>query len=568
MLFSLNISAQEEQEIIEHMGDRYVINVDALKPDKEMTLMDVLQICPELLSDDGKLLSSDYEIRMDNVVLMMDYETLMVGLKASEISTVEIYLYTSVSTGGGGRTGTIDIYLKEQEDGKTPGKVQLEGSTRGNGKGYVDVITRSGNVTFRGYALTNLKHAKGTLEDGEWFSTRQGLENIHLNVDWNISDRDNLKIKLFQYFQDGYQKVDVAQKPFLRVSELNRYWGIVGSYTHTFNDKGATLLTECGVDYNNSKTSEIHQCDNFTYFFAETNIPCLNNDLNILAGWEIDYYNMWAKDFDRCQMMYNDLYLQLDYTKGPWVLALGDRLRMVNYWHRTYNTVDASLWKHNRTQNSYLASVGYKTGGHFLQGVFSSDYNTPLIYSFYLFDEDLSRRTYNTHISTNMVYNAEARYTYQQGDFVLNGNFLHSWTTKSLLADERYTGVKTSVTWRKGPFRLTAGADYFHGYVNGHDAGSDIERHDNFFNIRLLPTLLLDHGLRFSSKLLYRSRTNMLVETPAHFYASLKVSKDLGRHCTISADIHDILGAQKMTLLQVGSSYDYFAATFGFTYRF
>ena len=55
VLFPVDILAQKEQEIIEHKGDRYVINVDAMKPDKEMTLMDVLQTCPELLSGDGRL---------------------------------------------------------------------------------------------------------------------------------------------------------------------------------------------------------------------------------------------------------------------------------------------------------------------------------------------------------------------------------------------------------------------------------------------------------------------------------------------------------------------------------
>ena len=44
------MSAQDE--IIEHEGNKYIINVEKLNPDSEMTLMDVLHMCPELISDD------------------------------------------------------------------------------------------------------------------------------------------------------------------------------------------------------------------------------------------------------------------------------------------------------------------------------------------------------------------------------------------------------------------------------------------------------------------------------------------------------------------------------------
>ncbi|MBP5799504.1 MAG: hypothetical protein J6W43_06300 [Prevotella sp.] len=566
VLFSINMSAQVEQEIIDHKGDRYVINVEALKPDKEMTLMDVLQTCPELLSDNGRRLNADYEIRVDNVVLAMDDETVLEALKASEINTIEIYLSTSVTIGGAGRGGTIDIYLKEQVDGSASGKLLLEGSTQGNGKAYADIVKKTGNVTVRGYALTNLKYAKGTFTDFGGFSLRQGIENVHLNLDWNISENDNLKIKLFQNFLDSKYKMEISKESVVTMPELQRYWGGVVSYTHTLNDQGATVFAEFGADYLNATIEESKQRDNYTYFFAETNIPCLNQDLNILAGWEIDYYNMWTVGYDRQQIVYNDPYLQFDYTKGPWVLTLGDRLRIINYWHRTYNTDDTSLWNGKRMEHSYLASVGYRAGRHFIQGLFSHDYITPLIYSFYNYDEDIQRRSYKTDIPTCMVYNAEARYTYQQADLVVNGGALHTWGKNSPVADEQYTGVRTSLTWRKECLRLTAGADYYHGYVSGPDYG--IDKHDNFFNLRLLSTLLLDGGLRISSCLLYNSRQDLLVETPAHLYASVKISKDLGRHCTLSADFHDLAGSPRMASSLMGSPYDNRAVTLGFSYRY
>ena len=263
--------------------------------------------------------------------------------------------------------------------------------------------------------------------------------------------------------------------------------------------------------------------------------------------------------------MYNDIYLQLDYKKGPWVLALGDRFRIINLWHRTYYDGETPHWKHNDIEHGYLASAGYKTGRHFVQGLFSRDYVTPLIYNYYAgYDEILKRAMYLTNTPVNMLYTIETRYTYQQADLVASGGVVHSWTTGNAIADERYTGIRASVTWRKGPFRLTAGADFYHGIL----FYPTYNRNINIFNIRLIPSLQLKGGLRISSKLLYNSRRQLLVEVRPHLYASVKVSKDLGRHCTVSADFHDIAGSPKMSFLQLGSYYDSRAVTFGFTYRY
>ena len=563
VLFAAPVSAQEGQEIIEHRGDRYVINVYAMKPDKELTLMDVLQTCPELLSDNGKQLNADYEIRVDNVALVMDYETVLETLKASDINTIQVYLTSVVSTGGSGHGGIIDIYLKEQPDGSTSGRLQMEGSTRGCGNAFAHIATQTGNVTVRGYALTNLKYGRSTPTDCDGLSTRAGLENVHLDIDWKLSERDDLKIKLTQNFLDD--KVHTTDDDAADITELHRYWGGVAQYTRTLNDRGATVMAEGGVEYQKTNVENVKQQDCLTYYITEATIPFLNNALTMLAGWEIDYDNLLTTRYDRQQMLFNDLFLQFDYTKGPWVLTLGDRLRIVNYWHRPYNASDNSLWGNNRTENSYLASAGYKTGGHFVQGMFSHDYITPLIYNFITYDENMNRQ-YHSDIRTNMVYLAEARYAYQQADLAVSGSVIHSWSTDAILADEQYTGIRASATWRKGCLRLTAGADFYHGRVKGSE--NDTDRSDNFFNLRLLPTLMLGGGLRISSRLLYNSQQYLLFDLPAHLYASVNVSKDLGRHCTLSADFHDLAGLPEMTSLQSIRAYDNRAVTFGFIYRF
>ena len=53
ILLCVTTKFKAQEEIIEHFGDHYVIHVDRLEPDGEMTLMDMLHLCPEMISTDG-----------------------------------------------------------------------------------------------------------------------------------------------------------------------------------------------------------------------------------------------------------------------------------------------------------------------------------------------------------------------------------------------------------------------------------------------------------------------------------------------------------------------------------
>ena len=77
LLFMLSMNgvtafAADTDEIIEFRGDRYVIHVDRMKPDSTMTLLDVLNTCPEFLSVNGKKIDLNYIFRVDNIALVMD----------------------------------------------------------------------------------------------------------------------------------------------------------------------------------------------------------------------------------------------------------------------------------------------------------------------------------------------------------------------------------------------------------------------------------------------------------------------------------------------------------------
>ena len=106
------VQAQEE-DVIEHLGNKYVIHVDQLKPDTEMTLLDVLHICPELMASDGKTLTADYLLSVDDIMLSVDYEPLLESIKACELSEVVVCTYGAVNNATDGVQGSIDLAFKE-----------------------------------------------------------------------------------------------------------------------------------------------------------------------------------------------------------------------------------------------------------------------------------------------------------------------------------------------------------------------------------------------------------------------------------------------------------------------
>jgi len=158
---SLSAIAQEVEEAIEHEGNKYTIHVEQLNPDPEMSLLDLLHICPELMSSDGKALTADYLLSVDDIMLSVDYEPLLEGIKASDLSEVTVCTYGAVNNGMDGTTGSLDLKFKEGK-GLT-GKVGLNGSTYGNGLLYADIAKEGENVTVRAFTQAHLKYGRSLI---------------------------------------------------------------------------------------------------------------------------------------------------------------------------------------------------------------------------------------------------------------------------------------------------------------------------------------------------------------------------------------------------------------------
>ena len=547
------------KEIVEHQGNHYTIHVDALEPDAEMTLIDVLQICPEFMTTDGKSITADYVLTIDDISIGVNREGMMQNIKAVELDEVHIYNYSTVANGDDGICGEINITFKDVE--QRDAKIALTGSTYGNGRMFASYAEDGEKVSVRGMLNTELRYGKGNVSDAVCMTSRRGVENASVFLNWQPTERDELKFKLVQgyldqvnrFFADGESGKDATRE---RLGEFS------ATYERKLNDRGAYLYLEGGLDYMNMTENALDVQTWAPIWNVEAGFPLFTDQLTVTAGWEIDYINSRTKTVAREQYLYNDLYLQFDYALGPWILTVGDRLRLIGFWDKYEVNLDAGQqeWSHHRNDHALHASVGYKTGQHFLQGNLGRNFYTPSISDFFHMEEHTNLRLYSTDFDTNLVWQVEARYAYQTPKLFASASLLHQWEKDETSGNEQVTGIRTSATWHHGPLRLTAGADYYHQHV---DKGIDNDGfNDNYYHLKLAPTLTLGDGWRLSSLLLYSSRKEQYDEHP-WLYASFKVNKDLGHYCNVFADFHDIAGSPTAWLSDLSGYFKNRALTIG-----
>ena len=550
------LTARGQEETVEHNGNRYIIHVERLNPDPEMTLLDVLHVCPELMSGDGKTLSTDYQLSVDDIPLSVDYEPLLEGIKACDLSEVIVCTYGSVNNATDGTTGTIDLTFREGK-GLT-GKLALNGSTYGNGRAYADIASGGDNITIRAFAQTKLQYGQADALSGTSITSRNGVENAMLFVDWQASNRDLLKLKLSQGYDEHRDKVRDAFPDLNDIEFSRQRWGeLAASYDHTLNEQEAGLHFETGLSYANASLLALQTA--MGSWVAECSVPFMNQSLWMTAGYEGGYTNLWYEGLRREQNLYNDLYVQLDFKKGPWTISLGDRFRHNTFWDKHYDEGDRSLWSYNRNDHALHAIVGYQKGRHFLQGVFSRSFFSPMASDFHTYLGE-AHFQHTTDYRTNLAWRSEVRYTYQTRQLIATGNLTHTLLSDQPTPDESLIGLATTVTWHQGALRLTAGANVYHLHISDDDAVNN-----TFYTLKLAPTLLIGKGFRLSSALIYNSKREAY-DQHAHLYASVKLNKDLGQRCNVFADFHDIAGQPTGESYHLMQSFNNRALTIGLTF--
>lgn len=562
---------------IEHIGDRYIMHVSEMELTGEESLLDVLMMCPEVISLDGNnIIGGDpfanqygkFVIRIDNQEYGLDYATLLHHFKAREIESIKVCQNAEVMKGCSSLKKVIDITLRKGENGVS-GRVGLFGDTYGGGKGIVSVLSQQDDLRILSHVEGNFQRTSNSDKDAYQNQSSNTVnhyshEGAKLNVLWTPTSKDILEVDAMQ----TYTRNHFTHSP----AEYVRAYHLQADYTRTLGENGSSILFTLGAEHisDNGRTQEESQTfpyqNHSTYPFAviEYASPILTKDLWITAGFEgglsieknciADYIN---------HSNYEDFYVQLDYNIGKWGFMAGERYRIINF--RPKQISSASKWKHTTRNHIYSLSTYYTfTPGHTLQGTFCRRIFNPEFGDFVTAGdmEGAWKPTYTTDIRNSLANIMELKYTYSKPNLVVSTSVKNIHQHLRDNNHDNTLGIGTTAFWHTGILRLTAGFNYFWERAETPVEETSLRdtSYHNFAVFKLAPQLTLPDGWRLTSNLIWCTyrHTATPAYTPANLYAEVGVYKNIGKHLTLEGRFHDI----------ASQHFGNRAATIGCTYYF
>lgn len=556
LTLALGAMTTTQSAVIQHAGDRYIINVAEMELTGEESLLDVLQLCPDLITLDGNnVLGGDpfsdmygkYAIRIDNQEYGLDYTTLLHHLKAREIEQIKICHNAEVMKGCSSLKRIIDINLRKSEK-TTSGHMGLFGDTYGGGKVIASVLHQEDKLRI-------LSHVEGNMQrssDDSNFSNHYSHEGAKVGLCWTPTERDNLEIDLFQTYTRNRMTGNLAN--------YARNYHIQADYTHTLTNNGSSILFTLSTDHigdNGGNPSEkYHNRSDYPWGVVELAFPILSKDLWMTAGFEGGFSiekNCIANYTNHSD--YQDYYGQLDWNIGKWTFMVGDRYRIIHFNLKQIDSQDKH--KHTTHDNAYTVSAAYNfTLGNTLQGSFAHRFYNAEFGDFITAGNQENEWTpiYTNDLNRRMAYVSELKHTFSSPNLVISSQVQNIHQDIKNGHDNRL-GIGSTLFWHTGILRLTTGFNYYwekqstlehYNYEEGmQQEGTYWDHlHSNYAVFKLAPQLSLAEGWRFTSNLLWSTRRHeyTLTYAPANLYAEIGVYKNFGKHWALEGRFHDIAG--------------------------
>ena len=325
LLLSGSMSAESGLPIIEMKADRTMIYPQRMELTGEETLMDILQMVPELMIAGYEDVIDSYNLRIDNCPINGDTRLILSQMKAKDIAKIQVCDNTGVAKGTIGMGRVLDINMKMPDT--------LKGFVEGQGDFGKDVAGIGSVNALYGSQRTDLyANASYWHQDGN-------EEYLTLHMTNRFDDRN----KLLTYFTQQY--LDHPTGTSRKVMGRARYF-------HTFNDQGTELLIVGGYQY----ASDLVLSNKLPLYIVELNTPLFSDRLSMMLGVEGDFLMTKQKDTDRSWDVFNhDVYLQFTYALPQWKFTVGNRVMFYNY---KLMERDISQ-KHSNTRDNSNACVIY-----------------------------------------------------------------------------------------------------------------------------------------------------------------------------------------------------------------
>ena len=495
LLSSVSIYSEDSLPIIEIKADRTMIYPQRMELTGEESLMDILQMVPDLMIAGYEDVISSYNLRIDNCPMNGDTRLILSQMKAKDIAKIQVCDNTGVAKGTIGMGRVLDINMKMPDTLK--GSVEGQGDFGKNVEGIGSVNALYGSQHTDLYANASYRYQDGNKE--------------YLTL--HMTNRFDDKNRLLTYFTQQF----VGQPSSTSRKVMGR-----ARYFHTFNDVGTELLLVCGYQY----SSDLDLSNKLPLFIAELNTPLFTERLSMMLGVEGDFQLTKQKDTDRSWDVFNnDIYLQFTYALPKWKFTIGNRVMFYNY-----NLMDAGIsQKYSDTRDNANACVIFvpDNQNQIQLGYYRKYYNPSYVSLFEnattLSDEiwaitkgQLEDRTINqmklsyAYSKQKLTVQTEASY------YIIEG-------------DEDFAELGASVYWKMRWLSLAGGSDLY------------IAKSGAYASFRFAPTAYLSHEWQIGLQMVYYTRNTPereLTGTPV--YGCLSVNKQLGKKWSLGVDWHDM----------------------------
>ena len=481
--------------VIEVKADRTMIYPQRMELTGEESLMDILQMMPDLMIRGYEDVLDGYNLRVDNCPLNGDTRLILNQMKAKDIAKIQVCDNTGVAKGTIGTNKVIDINMAMPDTVK--GFVEGQGGFGKNleGNGTANVLFGSAHTDL--YANATYRYQQGHKE--------------YLSL--HMTNRFDARNRLLTYFTQQYLKLpDVTTQKIMGRAR----------YFHTFNDAGTELLILGGYQYDFNATVT----NRLPMWVVELNTPLPVKGLTLMGGVEGDYLLTWKKDTARTWDIFNhDIYLQLSYSLPQWRFTAGHRVMIYNYMLAAADTTQKHMDIRNNTNACIIylphplhqIQLGYYRKYYNPANLLATMENSRLDDAAWVATRGLLEEKVINQLKLSYAYSWRKLTVQTEGGYYFVEN------------DENFGEVNASAYWRKKWITLTGGANL---YI----APSKI-----FASLRVAPTAYLPRQWQIGLQLVYytpQSPVRELYGTPV--YGCLSVNKQIGKFLNLGVDWHDM----------------------------
>ena len=505
LLLSVTMFAEGGLPIIEVKADRTMIYPQRMELTGEESLMDILQMVPDLMNAGYEDVISNYNLRIDNCPMNGDTRLILSQMKAKDIAKIQVCDNTGVAKGTIGTGRVLDINMKMPDTLK--GFVEGQGYFGKEVEGIGSVNALYGSKRTDLYANASYRHQDGN------------EEYLTLHMTNRFDDRN----KLLTYFTQQY--LDRPSGTSRKVMGRARYF-------HTFNDLGTELLVVGGYQY----ASDLTLSNKLPLYIVELNTPLLSKRLSMMLGVEGDFLMTRQRNTDRSWNVFNnDIYLQFTYSLPKWKLTVGNRVMFYNY-----KLKDSGICqKHADIRDNANACVIYvpDSRNQIQLGYYRKYYN-PSYQTFFMNANTLSDEEWaitKGQLVERTINQMKLSYAYSKQKLTVQTEASHYAVEDS----ENFTELGVSAYWKTMVSTNRPNGVSLAGGSNLYTAKSGTSA-----SFRFAPTVYLPHEWQIGMQVVYYTRKSPRRETTGvPVYGCLSVNKQFGKKWYLGVDWHDMFDA-------------------------